>query len=90
MELSERIKQTVRDVKDFPKEGIVFKDISTILLNADLCKDIVAHLAEKHRNSNLQGIAGIESRGFLFGFPLVHGPRYSFHHDPQKRKVALQ
>jgi len=71
MELSERIKQTVRDVKDFPKEGIVFKDISTILLNADLCKDIVAHLAEKHRNSNLQGIAGIESRGFLFGFPLA-------------------
>ncbi|MFM7386540.1 MAG: hypothetical protein ACKO5L_00085 [Bacteroidota bacterium] len=45
MELSERIKQTVRDVKDFPKEGIVFKDISTILLNADLCKvcnDILA------------------------------------------------
>ncbi|MFM7386980.1 MAG: adenine phosphoribosyltransferase [Bacteroidota bacterium] len=71
MELSERIKQTVRDVKDFPKEGIVFKDISTILLNADLCKDIVAHLAEKHRNSNIQGIAGIESRGFLFGFPLA-------------------
>jgi len=71
MELSERIKQTVRDVKDFPKEGIVFKDISTILLNADLCRDIVAHLAEKHRNSNLQGIAGIESRGFLFGFPLA-------------------
>jgi adenine phosphoribosyltransferase len=71
MELSERIKETVRDVKDFPKEGIVFKDISTILLNSDLCKDIVAHLAEKHQNSNLQGIAAIESRGFLFGFPLA-------------------
>lgn len=71
MEISERIKQTVRDVQDFPKEGIVFKDISTILLNSDLCKDIVASLAEKHRNSNLQGIAGIESRGFLFGFPLA-------------------
>lgn len=71
MELREKIQQTVRDVKDFPKEGIVFKDISTLLLNADLCNEIIVHLAEKHRNSNLQGIAGIESRGFLFGFPLA-------------------
>ncbi len=71
MELREKIQQTVRDVKDFPKEGIVFKDISTLLLNADLCNEIIVHLAEKHRHSNLQGIAGIESRGFLFGFPLA-------------------
>ncbi|MBM3164218.1 MAG: adenine phosphoribosyltransferase [Bacteroidetes bacterium] len=71
MELGDKIKLTIRDVNDFPQKGIVFKDISTILLTADLCNDIVAYLAEKHKNSNLQGVAGIESRGFLFGFPLA-------------------
>lgn len=71
MELIDKIKWLVRDVKDFPKEGIVFKDISTLLLNSEVSNSIVDYLVQKHRNSNLQGIAGIESRGFLFGFPLA-------------------
>lgn len=71
MNIRDKIQGAIRDVKDFPKEGIVFKDISPILLDASLCGEVTNALAEKYRTSNLQGIAGIESRGFLFGFPLA-------------------
>lgn len=71
MKLSEKLENTIRDVVDFPKEGIVFKDISTIMLDADLSNEIVEALYQKHKNSSLDAIAGIESRGFLFGFPLA-------------------
>lgn len=71
MKLSEKLVTTIRDVVDFPKEGIVFKDISTIMLDAELSNEIVESLYQKHKNSSLDAIAGIESRGFLFGFPLA-------------------
>ena len=71
MELNERLKRTIRDVKDFPKEGIVFKDISPIMQDATLCQEIITELTQKYRTLSLNGIAGIESRGFLFGFPLA-------------------
>jgi adenine phosphoribosyltransferase len=71
MKLSEKLETTIRDVVDFPKEGIVFKDISTIMLDADLSNEIVESLYQKHKNNSLDAIAGIESRGFLFGFPLA-------------------
>ena len=71
MKLSKKLETTIRDVVDFPKEGIVFKDISTIMLDAELSNEIVESLYQKHKNSSLDAIAGIESRGFLFGFPLA-------------------
>lgn len=71
MELNERLKRIIRDVKDFPKEGIVFKDISPIMQDATLCQEIITELTQKYRTLSLNGIAGIESRGFLFGFPLA-------------------
>jgi len=71
MELSNKIHQAIRDVHDFPKEGIVFKDITPIMLDSILSNEIVQALAERYKHANLQGIAGIESRGFLFGFPLA-------------------
>jgi adenine phosphoribosyltransferase len=71
MELSNKITQAIRDVHDFPKEGIVFKDITPIMMDAGLSNEILEALAVQFRSENLQGIAGIESRGFLFGFPLA-------------------
>jgi adenine phosphoribosyltransferase len=71
MELSNKINLAIRDVHDFPKEGIVFKDITPIMMDAGLSNEILEALAEQFRSENLQGIAGIESRGFLFGFPLA-------------------
>ena len=71
MTLQERLKETIRDVKDFPKPGILFKDISTIMLDASLSNDILDHLVEMYQHSEIDAIAGIESRGFLFAYPMA-------------------
>lgn len=69
--ITEKIKQTLRDVADFPKPGIVFKDITPILQNPTLCSEITAALAGQLTQLKIDVIAGIESRGFLFGLPLA-------------------
>lgn len=71
MTLQERIIQTIRDVPDFPKPGIIFKDISTIMLDPLLSNDMLEHLQSLYRNENIEAVAGIESRGFLFGYALA-------------------
>ncbi|MEE1885131.1 adenine phosphoribosyltransferase [Pedobacter flavus] len=65
--IEERIKQTIRDIYDFPKPGIIFKDISTIFLDAALCKSIVKSFVDKIRHLEPDAIVGLESRGFLLG-----------------------
>jgi adenine phosphoribosyltransferase len=69
--LEEDVKKAIRDIPDFPKPGIVFKDITPIMQDADLSKRIVAHLKAKYQDQGIEAIAGIESRGFLFGYPLA-------------------
>lgn len=71
MTIQERLKETISDVNDFPKPGILFKDISTIMLDASLSNDILDHLVEMYQHSEIDAIAGIESRGFLFAYPLA-------------------
>lgn len=65
--IASKIKAAVRDVHDFPKPGIVFKDITPILKNPGLCKEITEALAAQLSEVEIDVIAGIESRGFLFG-----------------------
>lgn len=69
--MEERLKEAIRDIPNFPKEGIVFKDITPIMMDPKLSNDIVDHLFELYKNQDLDAIAGIESRGFLFGYPLA-------------------
>ena len=71
MILEERIKSVIRDVPDFPKKGIIFKDISTIMLDPALSSDIIDHLVDIYKDFEIDSVAGIESRGFLFGYPLA-------------------
>ena len=56
MTLQERLKETIRDVNDFPKPGILFKDISTIMLDASLSNDILDHLVEMYQHSEIDAI----------------------------------
>jgi len=65
------IKSEVRDVPDFPKKGIVFKDISAIMMNPKASNVILDHLVELYKEQKIDKIAGIESRGFLFGYALA-------------------
>ncbi|RWU08447.1 adenine phosphoribosyltransferase [Pedobacter chitinilyticus] len=69
--IQDQIKQVIRDVSDFPKPGIVFKDITPILKNPALCNEITKALAQQLASLNIDVIAGIESRGFLFGLALA-------------------
>jgi adenine phosphoribosyltransferase len=66
--LSEKIKSVIRDIKDFPKKGIIFKDITPVFQDAKLCSEIVAEFVNRIGNTEIDAIAAIESRGFLFGF----------------------
>lgn len=69
--LEQRVKDAIRDVPDFPKAGIIFKDITPIMMDAALSSDIVDYLASYYKDKKIDKIAGIESRGFLFGYPLA-------------------
>ncbi len=71
MSLSEQVKTTIRDVADFPKPGILFKDITPILENSLLCSEITSELAKPYENAKPDAIVGVESRGFLFGMLLA-------------------
>ena len=71
MNIEQQLKSIIRDIPNFPKEGILFKDISTIMLNPTVSNAVLDHLVETYKSAGLQAIAGIESRGFLFGYPLA-------------------
>lgn len=70
--LDARIREIIRDIPDFPKEGVVFKDITTVLRDGELFSDIVVHLADRYRDQGVERIVGIESRGFIFGAAVAH------------------
>ena len=70
MNAAERIKAAIRDVPDFPKPGILFKDITPILSDPALFRAAIDLFAERHRNSGVQKFAAIEARGFFFASAL--------------------
>lgn len=67
MNIEEKVKASIRDVADFPKPGILFKDITPILENPVLCREIAVSLSEPFKTQEINAIVGVESRGFLFG-----------------------
>ena len=69
--LTSKVKSLVRDVKDFPKKGIVFKDITPIIRDAVTFDRVLAAMEAYARNRGVDLVAGIESRGFIFGAPLA-------------------
>ena len=71
MTLIDELRQTIRDVPDFPKAGIVFKDITPVLMNAALFGRTLDALTEPWRGGKIDAVVAIESRGFLFGAGLA-------------------
>ncbi|MFP4522378.1 MAG: adenine phosphoribosyltransferase [Fibrobacterota bacterium] len=57
----------IRDIKDFPKEGIVFKDITTLLKDPEALKHTIDSMAGKFADKKIDVVVGAESRGFIFG-----------------------
>lgn len=72
MQLSEKLKQTIRDVKDYPKSGILFKDITPVLADPQLIKEIVRQMVKEFEPQRIDAVASTEARGFIFGSILAH------------------
>lgn len=65
-------KALIREVPNFPKPGILFYDITTLLKDAQALRSIVDELADRYRDKEISKIIGIESRGFIFGSALAY------------------
>ena len=65
--ISDKLDKAIREVPDFPKPGINFKDITTILLDPELSSEIIDAFIDRLKGKNIDAIVGVESRGFLFG-----------------------
>ena len=87
MNLRQRIIDSIRDVPDFPKPGIVFKDITPLLKDVALSAAITDELADFWKNHQLDVIVGIESRGFIWGNSLAQKLNVPF--VPVRKKGKL-
>ena len=65
-----KLDKVIRTIPDFPKDGVFFKDITPLLLDASLTNDIIDEFISRLKGINIDAIVGVESRGFLFGFLL--------------------
>ena len=77
MDVSE-LRAKIRDIKDFPTEGILFKDITTLLKDGPAWSAVVEHLAARYRRAGVDLVVGVESRGFIFGGALAHQLKAGF------------
>lgn len=68
----ENLKKLIREVPDFPKPGINFYDITTLLKDAAGFEETIDQMTETCRGMNIDTVIGIESRGFIFGAPLAY------------------
>lgn len=60
-----------RDIKDFPKKGIIFKDITTVIKDKDAFRAVITYFENLYKDKNIDYIVGLESRGFIFGSALA-------------------
>jgi adenine phosphoribosyltransferase len=83
----EALRKAIRDIPDFPKPGIIFRDISPILSNPDLFRQVVDALAAEAEKSNPTKVVGIDARGFLFGAAVAYKLHLGF--SPVRKKGKL-
>jgi adenine phosphoribosyltransferase len=81
-----RIRQAIREIRDFPKPGIVFKDITPLLANGPLFAKTIDLIAGRYNGQKIDTVLGIESRGFIIGAALAYrlGAGFSVVRKPGK------
>jgi len=72
------LRTKIRDIKDFPTEGILFKDITTLLKDGPAWASVIDHLAARYHTARIEIVVGVESRGFIFGGALAHQLKAGF------------
>ncbi len=70
--MNDEIKKSIREIPDFPKEGILFRDITPALLDSRIFNGICDRLVDRYRKMEIDKIAGIEARGFFFSSVLAY------------------
>ena len=68
---SKDIENAIRDIPDFPKKGIIFKDITPVLSDIDLLRKSIDMMVKPYMKQKIDVVVGIESRGFIFGTPIA-------------------
>jgi adenine phosphoribosyltransferase len=76
--IAEEVRRTVRDVPDFPKPGILFRDITPVLANTSLFGKVMMALASPFEEQGITHVVSIESRGFILGAPVALELRAAF------------
>lgn len=72
MDRLQLVKEKIRNIKDFPIEGIIFRDITTAIKDKDALKEMIDYLTEKFQDKGIDYVAVVESRGFIFGSALAY------------------
>ncbi|NIT36608.1 MAG: adenine phosphoribosyltransferase [candidate division Zixibacteria bacterium] len=67
-----RLRSYIRDVPDWPKEGVIFKDITTLLRDPEALRLAVDALADRYRDRGIDYVASVEARGFILGGPVAY------------------
>ena len=70
--MSENVKNAIRDIVDFPKKGIIFKDVTTAIKKPEIFKEIIDYFVEQLKDIEFDYVAGIESRGFFLAAPIAY------------------
>jgi len=76
--MSELIKNSIKTIPDYPKPGIQFRDVTSLMQNAEAFAQVIDQFAEKYQNSDITAIVGTEARGFIFGAPLAYRLKVPF------------
>jgi len=66
------LRSYIRDVPDFPQEGIIFKDITTLLQSPEAFKYVIDRFVDEYKDKGIDGIVAMDARGFIFGAPLAY------------------
>ena len=85
-----KLEEYVRSIPDFPEEGIIFRDVTSVLQDAEGLHLAIDTMQEKIRDLEYDVVAGPESRGFIFGTPIAYHNRNSFVLIRQKGKLPCE
>lgn len=84
------VKEKIRAIPNFPKEGIIFRDITTGIKDAQTLKVMIDYLCDQYKYEKIDYIAGIESRGFIFGMPMAYKMNCGFIPIRKPNKLPAQ
>ncbi len=89
-EMSDLIKSSIKTIPDYPKAGIQFRDVTSLMQNADAFAETINAFYERYKDAGITAIVGTEARGFIFGAPLAYKMNVSFVPVRKPKKLPRQ